>query len=234
MPAPIDVHFWPTPNGWKITVMLEELGWPYEVKPVNIGKGEQFEDAFLAISPNNRMPAIVDPEGPDGEPISIFESGAILQYLARKSGRFGGGTERQRIEVDEWVFWQVANVGPMAGQAHHFLRYAPEEVPYARKRYVDEVNRLYGVLDWKLRDREFIVGDYSIADIASYPWVKGWERQGQTAEDMPNVIAWLERCAARPAVEKGCAVGKEWSMDLSTDKDAQSVLFGQRARKRSG
>ena len=233
MPAPIEVHFWPTPNGQKITVMLEELGWPYEVKPVNIGKGEQFEEDFLAIAPNNRMPAIVDPEGPDGKPVSIFESGAILQYLARKSGRFGGATERQRIEVDEWLFWQMAGVGPMAGQAHHFLRYAPEDVPYAKQRYVDEVNRLYGVLDWKLRDRDFIAGDYTIADIACYPWIKGWERQGQQADDMPNVIAWLERCAARPAVERGMAVGQEWRMDLSTDKDAQSVLFGQRARKRS-
>ena len=233
MPAPIDVHFWPTPNGWKITIMLEELGWPYQIRPVNIGKGEQFAEEFLAISPNNRMPAIVDPEGPDGAPIAIFESGAILQYLARKSGRFGGRTERERVAIEQWLFWQVANVGPMAGQAHHFLRYAPEEVPYAKRRYTDEVNRLFGVLDTQLEEREFIAGEYSIADIACYPWVRGWERQGQSAEDMPNVIRWLERCAARPAVARGLAVGEELRMDLSTDKEAQSVLFGQRGRRRS-
>lgn len=231
MPAPIDVYFWPTPNGHKIIIMLEELGWRYNVKPVNIGTGEQFQEDFLRIAPNNRMPAIVDPEGPDGEPISIFESGAILQYLARKSGRFGGQTERQRVEVDQWLFWQMAGVGPMAGQAHHFLRYATEDIPYAKQRYVDEVNRLYGVLDGQLEGRDYIAGDYSIADMATYPWVKGWERQGQQAEDMPNVMAWLDRNAARPAVQKAYDVGRELRMDLSTDEDAKKVLFGQRSRR---
>lgn len=231
MPSPIELYYWPTPNGWKITIMLEELGWRYDVKFVDIGKGEQFEPDFLEISPNNRMPAMVDPDGPDGAPIAIFESGAILQYLARKSGRFGGTSERNRCEVDQWLFWQVGGVGPMAGQTHHFLNYAPEDVPYAKKRYVDEVNRLYGVLDEHLDGRDFVAGEFSIADMALYPWVKGWERQGQDGADMPSVIDWLARCAARPAVDRGCRVGEEKRMNLQDDKDAQSVLFGQRSRR---
>ena len=227
----IDFYYWPTPNGWKVSIALEEMGLPYDLQPVNINKGEQFKPEFLKISPNNRMPAIIDPEGPDGRPISIFESGAILQYLARKSGRFGGATERQRVEVDQWLVWQLAGVGPMAGPAPHFLRYANEDIPYAKQRYVDEVNRLYGVLDGQLDGRDYIAGDYSIADMATYPWVKGWERQGQQAEDMPNVIRWLDRCAARPAVQKAYEVGQELRMDLSTDENAKKVLFGQRSRR---
>ena len=164
---PIELYYWPTPNGWKITIMLEELGVPYEVKYVNIGKGEQFEPSFLKIAPNNRMPAIIDPEGPDGKPISIFESGAILQYLGRKFGKFYPADERTRVEVEQWLFWQVGGLGPMAGQAHHFRQYAPEKLPYAVDRYTNEVNRLYGVMNKRLADREFLAGDYSIADMAS-------------------------------------------------------------------
>ena len=162
MPAPIDLCYWPTPNGYKISIALEEMGLPYKVKWVEIGRGDQFKPEFLAIAPNNRMPAIVDPEGPDGEPVSIFESGAILQYLARKSGKFHGATERERIAIDEWLFWQVGGVGPMAGQAHHFLNYAPERIDYARRRYSDEVNRLYGVLERRLADRDFVAGESGI------------------------------------------------------------------------
>ncbi len=176
--APIELYYWPTPNGWKVTIMLEELGVPYEVKYVNIGKGEQFEPAFLKISPNNRMPAIVDPEGPDGKPISVFESGAILQYLGRKFGRFYGADERGRVEVDQWLFWQMGGLGPMAGQAHHFRQYAPETVPYGIERYTNEVNRLYGVMDRRLADRDYLAGNYSIADMACVGWVKPYRNQG--------------------------------------------------------
>ncbi len=230
MPAPIALYYWPTPNGHKVSIALEEMGLPYEVHYVNIGRGEQFRPEFLKLSPNNRMPAIVDPEGPDGRPVSIFESGAILQYLARKTGLFYGETERERIEVDQWLFWQMANLGPMAGQAHHFLRYAPEEVPYAKKRYADEVNRLYGVLDDRLADRDYVAGPYSIADMACWPWAMGWERQAQDIAEFPNMKAWLDRVGARPGVQKGRALGQERRSDLSTDKEAQKVLFGQRAR----
>ncbi len=230
MQAPIALHYWPTPNGWKISIALEEMGLPYETHFVNIGAGEQFEPAFLKIAPNNRMPAIVDPEGPDGAPISLFESGAILQYLARKTGSFGGATERERVEVDQWLMWQMGGVGPMAGQAHHFLTYAPEKIPYAMDRYRNEVNRLYGVLDRRLADREFVAGAYSIADMAIWPWAQGWERQEQDIAAFPNMKAWLDRMWARPAVQKGKALGAERRMNLADDKAAQSVLFGQKAR----
>ncbi len=209
MPAPIDLYYWPTPNGYKISIALEEMGLPYEVKWVEIGRGDQFEPQFLAISPNNRMPAIVDPEGPDGQPVSIFESGAILQYLARKTGQFYGSTERERIAIDEWLFWQVGGVGPMAGQAHHFLNYAPERIDYARRRYSDEVNRLYGVLDRRLADREYVAGPYSIADMAIWPWALGWERQNQDIAEFPHMKAWLERVWERPAVKTGWGLGQE-------------------------
>ncbi len=231
MTRPIELHYWPTPNGWKISIALEEMGLPYELRYVNIGTGEQFAPAFLAIAPNNRMPAILDPEGPDGAPVSIFESGAILHYLARKSGRFGGTTERERIEIDQWLFWQMANLGPMAGQAHHFLNYAPVSVDYAKERYTNEVNRLYGVLDKRLADREFVAGPYSIADMAIWPWARGWERQNQDIAEFPNMAAWLDRVWERPAVKAGRAVGDDKRLDLSTDKAAQAVLFGQRARR---
>lgn len=233
---PIDLYYWPTPNGWKITIMLEETGLPYRVRYVRIGAGEQFAPAFLAIAPNNRMPAIVDPEGPGGAALSIFESGAILQYLGRKTGQFYPQEDPARAEVEQWLMWQMAGVGPMAGQAHHFLNYAPEDAPYAKKRYADEVNRLYGVLDDRLRGRDYVAGEYSIADMAIWPWAQGWSRQAQTEEDMaamPNLMAWLDRMAARPAVARGHAVGREerakWN--LATDKSAQSVLFGQRSRR---
>ncbi len=230
MQPPIELFYWPTPNGWKITIMLEETGLPYDVKYVNIGKGEQFEPGFLAISPNNRMPAITDPQGPDGEPISIFESGAILLYLARKTGKFGGNTPREQAEIEQWLMWQMGGVGPMAGQAHHFLNYAPEDVPYGKKRYTDEVNRLYGVLNRRLADRDFVAGDYSIADMAIWPWAQGWERQAQDIADFPHMKAWLDRCWERPAVQTGKKIGEEKRMNLADDKDAQAVLFGQRAR----
>ena len=227
---PIELYYWPTPNGWKITIMLEELGVPYEVKYVDIGKGEQFEPSFLKIAPNNRMPAIIDPEGPDGKPISIFESGAILQYLGRKFGRFYPADERTRVEVEQWLFWQVGGLGPMAGQAHHFRQYAPEKLPYAVDRYTNEVNRLYGVMNKRLADREFLAGDYSIADMASVGWTKSYKNQGQDLEDFLNLKRWFEAILARPAVERALVVGQERRNNLSEDKEAQKVLFGQRAR----
>lgn len=234
MTAPIALHYWPTPNGKKITIALEEMGLPYEVHLVNIGKGDQFRPEFLAIAPNNRMPAIVDPEGPDGAPVSIFESGAILQYLARKTGRFYGETERERIAVEEWLFWQMGGVGPMAGQAHHFLNYAPtmdppNVLPYAQDRYRNEVARLYGVLDRRLADRDHVAGPYSIADMAIWPWAAGWENQQQDLSKFPNMAAWLERVGARPAVAKGAAVAQEARSDLTQDREAQKILFGQRS-----
>ena len=227
----IDLHYWPTPNGWKITIALEEMGLPYRVHLVNIGAGEQFAPDFLKIAPNNRMPAIVDPDGPDGQPVSIFESGAILQYLARKTGQFYGATERDRIEVDQWLMWQMGGVGPMAGQAHHFLKYAPaldppQDLPYAKNRYRSEVGRLYGVLDRRLADREFVAGDFvSIADFAIWPWASLWQGQEQTLGDKPNLAAWLDRMAARDGVQKGRAVAAEKRGDIARDKAAQEVLF---------
>lgn len=230
MSQPIDLYYWPTPNGQKITIALEELKLPYTVHPVNIGKGDQFAPDFLKISPNNKMPAIVDPEGPDGAPLSLFESGAILQYLAAKAGRLGGETARQQADIHQWLFWQVGGLGPMAGQAHHFLRYAPEDVPYGKKRYTDEVNRLYGVLDHQVADRDFVAGDFSIADIAIYPWAVILERQAQDPSEFPNLMAYLDRVGARPAVQRGMAVQKDARLDIATDKSAQGILFGQRRR----
>jgi GST-like protein len=230
MTAPIELHYWPTPNGWKIAIALEEMGLPYEVRYVDIGKGEQFRPEFLAIAPNNRMPAIVDPEGPDGRPISVFESGAILQYLGRKTGRFHGATERERVEVEQWLMWQMGGVGPMAGQAHHFLQYAPEKIPYAMDRYRNEVNRLYGVLNRRLADREYVAGDYSIADMAIWPWATLWENQEQDIAQFPHMAAWLERVGARPAVQEGRALGQERRRNVASDEEAKKVLFGQRAR----
>jgi GSH-dependent disulfide-bond oxidoreductase len=228
---PIDLYYWPTPNGWKISIMLEETGTPYTVHPVNIGKGEQFKPEFLAISPNNRMPAIVDPDGPDGQPISVFESGAILQYLGRKTGQFYPQDERKRVEVEQWLFWQMGGFGPMLGQTHHFRIYAPEQVPYAINRYTNEANRLYGVLNRRLEDREFVAGEYSIADMSIVGWAKLWERQGQNIEDFPNVKRWLDTMLARPAVQRGLKVSSEVrnNGDMQ-DPAVQAVLFGQRAR----
>ncbi len=228
--APIELHYWPTPNGHKISIYLEEAGIPYEVHYVNIGRGEQFEPSFLKIAPNNRMPAIVDPEGPDGEPISVFESGAILQYLGRKFGRFYPADERQRTEVDQWLFWQMGGLGPMAGQAHHFRQYAPEKIQYGIDRYTNEVNRLYGVMNKRLADREYLAGDYSIADMASFPWVRPYRNQGQDLEEFPNLKRWFDAIAARPAVQKAVEVGQDHRNNLADDKEAQKILFGQKAR----
>ncbi|MFD1327663.1 glutathione S-transferase N-terminal domain-containing protein [Mycoplana ramosa] len=233
MTRPIELYYWPTPNGFKITIMLEELGAPYEVKYVNIGKGEQFSPDFLKIAPNNRMPAIVDPDGPGGAPISVFESGAILQYLGRKYGKFYPTEERARVQVEEWLFWQMGGLGPMAGQAHHFRQYAPEKVEYGIKRYTNEVNRLYGVMNRRLAENEYLAGDYSIADMACIGWVRPYENQGQKLEDFPHLKRWFEAVLARPAVQRGIEVGKEErarQASLADDKEAQKILFGQRAR----
>lgn len=229
---PIQLCYWPTPNGWKISIMLEELGVPYEIRYVNIGRGEQFQPDFLKIAPNNRMPAIIDPEGPGGEPISVFESGAILQYLGRKFARFYPEDERKRVAVDEWLFWQMGGLGPMAGQAHHFRQYAPQKLPYAVDRYTNEVNRLYGVMNTQLARHEFLAGAYSIADIACIGWVVPYERQGQDLNDFPDLRRWFNSMKARPAVQKGIEIGKEkrQQSNLADDKEAQKVLFGQRAR----
>ena len=235
MTAPIELYYWPTPNGWKVSIALEEMELPYEVHTVNIGKGEQFEPDFLNIAPNNRMPAIVDPEGPDGAPISIFESGAILQYLARKTGRFYGESERDRVAVEQWLMWQMGGVGPMAGQAHHFLSYAPSmdppnDLPYAKNRYRNEVGRLYGVLDRQLAGNEYVAGNFfSIADMAIWPWVRGWERQEQTLDDKPNFARWLDRVGSRPAVQRGRALREELRSNLQNDREAQRILFEKRA-----
>ena len=232
MTQPIELFYWPTPNGWKISIMLEECELPYPIKPIHIGKGEQFAPEFLAIAPNNRIPAIIDPDGPGGQPISVFESGAILQYLGRKTGKFYPQDERARVACEEWLFWQVGGLGPMAGQTHHFRVYAPEQVPYAINRYTNEVNRLYGVMNRRLAGRDYLAGDYTIADMACVGWVKSWERQGQNIQDFPHVERWLERMLARPGVAKGLAVHAEarQNYDLSKDKDAQAILFGQKAR----
>jgi GST-like protein len=230
-PKPIDLYYWATPNGFKISIMLEECGLPYNLIPVNISKGEQFKPDFLAISPNNRMPAIVDPDGPGGKPISIFESGAILQYLGRKTGKFYPADERGRVEVDQWLFWQMGGLGPMAGQVHHFKNYAVETLTYAINRYVNEVNRLYGVMNKQLKDREFLAGKYSIADMACVGWANGWERQGQDISEFPYLERWLEAVKARPAVKRGMSLGLELRQNVDMkDPKVQAVLFGQRAR----
>ena len=231
MTAPIELYYWPTPNGWKISIALEEMALPYNLNLVNIGAGDQFEPDFLKIAPNNRMPAIIDPEGPDGKPVSIFESGAILQYLARKTGRFYGETERDRIAVEEWLYWQVGGVGPMAGQAHHFLKYAPsleppQVLPYAQDRYRREVARLYGVLDKRLAENRYVAGDfYSIADMSLWGWCSGWEGQEQTLDDKPHMKRWLDELGARPAVQRGRALASEQRSNLQDDRKAQEVLF---------
>jgi GSH-dependent disulfide-bond oxidoreductase len=228
---PIDLYYWNTPNGWKASIMLEECGLPYTVHPINIGKGEQFKPEFLAISPNNKIPAIVDPDGPGGKPIAIFESGAILQYLGRKTGKLYPADERRRVEIDQWLFWQVGGLGPMAGQTHHFRIYAPEKIAYAVERFTKETNRLYGVMDRRLAGREFLAGDYSIADIACLGWVKLWERQGQNIEEAPNLKRWLETVLARPAVQRGLAVKTDHAGHISTkDPGLRAALERQKAR----
>jgi len=230
----IDLHYWPTPNGHKITIMLEEAGLDYTIHPVDIGKGEQFAPDFLAIAPNNRMPAIVDHDPAVGSaPIAVFESGAILLYLAEKTGRFGGDALRERTEVYQWLMWQMGGLGPMLGQNHHFNIYAAEKIPYAMERYVKETNRLYGVLDRRLTDRAFVAGDYSVADMAAYPWIVPHEAQGQTLADFPNVKRWFETIAARPATVAAYEKGKAINDARTPMTDEQKkVLFGQTAATR--
>ena len=227
----IDLYYWPTPNGHKITLFLEETSMPYTIIPVNIGKGEQFRPEFLAISPNNRMPAIVDHTPMErGAPISVFESGAILLYLAEKSERFIAQDLRGRAEVTQWLFWQVGGLGPMAGQNHHFVRYAPEKIPYAMERYVNETNRLYGVLNQRLADREFIAGAYSIADMAAYPWIVPYEAQGQNLEDFPHLKRWFEAINERPATQRAYERGAAISSIPAVNEESRKILFGQTAR----
>jgi GSH-dependent disulfide-bond oxidoreductase len=226
----IDLYYWTTPNGHKITIFLEEAAVPYRIVPVNISKGEQFKPDFLKISPNNRMPAIVDLEPVvAGAPVSVFESGAILLYLAEKTGKFLPKDLRGRVEVLQWLFWQMGGLGPMAGQNHHFSHYAPEKIPYAIERYVKETNRLYGVLDKRLSDRPFIAGAYSIADMATYPWVVPYERQGQKLEDFPHLKRWFEAIAERPAVKRAYARAKEINTQPTVSEEAKKILFGQTA-----
>jgi GST-like protein len=226
----IDLHYWTTPNGHKITIFLEETGLPYRIVPVNISKGEQFKPEFLVISPNNRMPAIVD-HGPKdgGEPISVFESGAILVYLAEKTGQYLPNGLRDRVMVMEWLFWQMAGLGPMAGQNHHFSQYAPEKIPYAIDRYVRETNRLYGVLDKRLSAHHFIAGDYSIADMAAYPWIVPHTRQGQRLEDFPHLQRWFETMRRRPAVQRAYARASEINTAPTVSEESKKILFGQTA-----
>lgn len=230
---PLEVFFWPTPNGLKISIMLEECRYPYVIRPVVIRRGDQFKPEFEKMSPNNRMPAIVDSDGPGGRPISIFESGAILQYLGRKTGKFYP-SGRAGVDVDAWLFWQVANVGPVFGQVNHFRNYSQTKVPYAIERFVNEAHRLYGVMEKRLGERNYLAGRYSIADIATLPWARSFERRGIDIEEFPNVKAWLARLEKRPGVQRGVEVGEELrapDYDLGKDLEAHKVLFGQRARK---
>jgi len=222
----IELYTWPTPNGHKIHIMLEEIGLPYRVHPVDIGAGAQFEPEFLDISPNNKIPAIVDPEGPDGEAISIFESGAILLYLADKTGRLLATESRLRWQTIEWLMFQMGGVGPMLGQAHHFRGYAPETIPYAVERYTNEAGRLYAVLNRRLGEHPYLAGEYSIADIATFPWLRSYERQGQRLEDFPDLHRWFTAIAARPAVRRGLEVLAEHRSQGPISEAARANLFG--------
>lgn len=228
----IDLYYWTTPNGHKITLFLEETGLPYQIHPVNISRGDQFKPEFLAIAPNNRIPAIVDQAPTDGgAPISLFESGAILLYLAEKSGRFLPTDVRGRAEVSQWLFWQMGGLGPMAGQNHHFSGYAQERITYAIDRYVKETNRLYGVLNKRLADREFVAGDYSIADMAAYPWIVPHAKQGQDLNDFPHLKRWFNAIAARPATQRAYALADTINTTPSiSDEASRRILFGQTAR----
>ena len=229
----IELYYWTTPNGHKVTMLLEEAGLPYEVRPVNIGKGEQFAPDFLKIAPNNRIPAMVDREpAGGGEPVSLFESGAMLLYLAEKTGRFIPADPRGRAEVLQWLFWQMGGLGPMAGQNHHFNVYAPEKIPYAIDRYVKETNRLYGVLNKRLADREYVAGDYSIADMAAYPWIVPHERQGQNLDDFPDLKRWFEAIRARPATERAYAIVQTVNPTAGQPmgEAEKKLLFGQTAQ----
>jgi len=226
----IELHYWTTPNGHKITMFLEEAGLDYKIVPVNIGKGEQFKPEFLAVSPNNRIPAILDRKPKDGgAPIPVFESGAILLYLAEKTGKFLSSDTRQRYDTIQWLFWQMGGLGPMSGQNNHFSHYANDKIPYAIDRYRNEVNRLYGVLNKKLAGRDFIAGDYSIADMASYPWIVPYERQGQKIEDFPNLKRWFETIKARPATVRAYELAKTINTQPSVTEESKKILFGQTA-----
>jgi GST-like protein len=226
----IDLYYWPTPNGWKVSIALEEMELPYQLFPVNIGRGEQFDPEFLRISPNNRIPAIIDrdPDG-GGEPISVFETGAILLYLGEKTGKFLPGDLRGRVGVTEWLMWQMGGLGPMLGQNHHFRSYASERLQYAIDRYTNEANRLYGVLDRRLEGRRYICGEYSIADMACWPWIVPHELQGQTLDDFPNVKRWYDQMKTRPGVQRGFDVLRD-VRKAGMDEEAKRVLFGQTAR----
>ncbi|MBD1891012.1 glutathione S-transferase N-terminal domain-containing protein [Coleofasciculus sp. FACHB-SPT9] len=226
----IDLYYWTTPNGHKITMFLEEVGLPYTLVPINIGTGDQFKPEFLKISPNNRIPAIVDREPAEGgEPISVFESGAILLYLAEKTGKLISANIRDRAEVLQWLFWQMGGLGPMAGQNHHFTQYAPEKIPYAINRYVNETGRLYAVLNKRLSDREFIAGDYSIADIAAYPWIVPYEKQNQKIEDFPNLQRWFEAIKARSATIRAYEKAEAFKDQVISPAQARDLLFNQSA-----
>ena len=227
--AAIELYYWPTPNGWKVSIMLEECSLSYDVKYVDIRKGDQFKPDFLTIAPNNRMPAIIDPEGPGGDPIAVFESGAILQYLGNKTGLFYPADARKRVAVEQWLYWQMGNLGPMCGQLHHFRFYARQQHDYAVQRYSNEVARLYRVMNTQLGKSEYLAGDYSIADMACIGWIKPHKRQGQDLNDFPNLKRWFEAIMARPGVAAGMAVGEEFRgrpEDLKTDDAAHAILFG--------
>lgn len=226
----IDLYYWTTPNGHKITIFLEEAGAPYSIKPVNISTGEQFKPEFLKISPNNRIPAIVDTKPVDGKGLSVFESGAILQYLAEKTGKFLRADARARSDVMQWLFWQMGGLGPMAGQNGHFNNYAPEKITYAIDRYIKETERLYGVLDERLEGRDFIAGDYSIADMACYPWIVPHERHGQNLDEFRNLQRWFRAIGERPAVQRAYQIAREINTKPMVNEDSRSVLFGQGRR----
>lgn len=222
----VELHAWPTPNGYKISIMLEEIGMPYTVVPVDIGAGDQFKPEFLKLSPNNRMPALVDPDGPEGKPIGLFESGAILIYLAEKTGRLLPADPHGRYTAIQWLMWQMGGLGPMLGQAHHFRSYAPEPIQYAIDRYTNEAKRLYGVLDRRLGEAEFLAGEYSIADIACWPWTRSHDRQGIDFADYPNVRRWYEAIEARPATQRGLELLKDKVRTGPISKEAREVMFG--------
>jgi GSH-dependent disulfide-bond oxidoreductase len=223
----IDLYTWPTPNGHKIHIMLEETGLPYKVIPVDIGRGDQFKPDFLKISPNNKMPAMVDPDGPGGKPYPMFESGAMLLYLAEKTGKFMPADTAGRFLVTQWVMFQMGSIGPLFGQAHHFRSYAPEKLPYAIDRYTNEAARLYGVMNRRLAEAPYLAGDYSIADIATFPWTRSYEGQGQKLEDFPNVKRWFDAISARPAVQRGLKVLADHRREGPMDEKAREVLFGK-------
>jgi GST-like protein len=222
----IDLYSWTTPNGHKIHIMLEEIGLPYEVHPIDIGIGDQFKPDFLKISPNNKMPAIVDRDGPGGKPYSVFESGAILMYLAEKTGKLMPSETRARYDVIQWLMFQMGGIGPMLGQVHHFRAYAPEQIPYAINRYTNEAKRLYGVMDRRLAGREWFADDYSIADIAIFPWLRSWERQGIVLDEFPNVKRWFQKIEARPAVQRGLKVLSDHQREGPMDEKQKEILFG--------